>query len=1044
MIIEQLFENNKKPLNEVDPRNFDSDEDYYAAVNAPAKRRSAPSDYPYSQEQDDDYFREIFRKKREAAKKAEQDKDQGVAEEQVYESFYKVGRMLSERKMSEKEILDVFAQAEQGMTNKDTGANRTMLGRGKDVTGKAVTSAKDAITKVLSSIQNSTPVAGVDVAYDQATDAMAKALGPNSKVMDSIKKYRLLAKEYPKTQLFVKTALIALAGLATGGAGLPVIAGLTAAVDSAIKGEKLSSLVGKGAGAALMAMAAQEVNSMLKSPAGDVSAADSLAPGEQMVPADGAASGATGGAATGAEGFGGGTYTTMPGDQGGFIAQANGISFPDLKGLNPQITNWNNLPPGTELQLPPSGPNIGSVWDGSATGAGGNQFNLPAADAAQNAAADAKAAADYAAAGPAEKAEILKTTGTPPAAAPSQSGPIYRSPMQMTTQVAGIPVIPGVPLNPTQMMVADFAMQQGNQLSPAVQAAYDLAKRGAVRESVRFKTLPAEQMIDQKLTVLGWALNESVNRKQNQSVHLTNKGVYTVFENVDRYRKAIVEYTEPGREQIPNLLRPDAPGAPLATPDPQAAQPGMIGKGLNWLNKKAGEIGGALSTAGRQFTTGVTKEKLKMNWHQAGKPTDSDQLAAWLVTQKVPQDVVTDVFSKMGIPYTAPAALAANTGPNWDEVTGEPLSAKAKAEYEKFSPAQKAEIQQRIEKEKTSTSATTEPTAGTQAATRKIKPGSIDVSTGKPYTAAELAIYNADPAAAPTSAAAPADADANADTGAGAMGNMAGQLAKGGAAEPNTMVNTPVSKTNTAKPGNLNAEPAAATAKTTAGGPPGFDASNLMKQPGMEKYAKQAATTPAKTPNFAQQSGYAQINQPTSIKYTGMPGQTKTAATPATTANLPTGGGAGVKAAAQTPAAAKPIAVGTSKVGTDGAGYTWKGAQWVNNKTGRVATKQVAASLNKADDVAPPNNADAFANSGFKAPAMAETRIASALKKPVAEMLQMVETKEDVLRIKQFVDQTFAKYGAVTESTFAVRNKIIEHVTKVGARRRREIASRMV
>jgi hypothetical protein len=58
--------------------------------------------------------------------------------------------------------------------------------------------------------------------------------------------------------------------------------------------------------------------------------------------------------------------------------------------------------------------------------------------------------------------------------------------------------------------------------------------------------------------------------------------------------------------------------------------------------------------------------------------------------------------------------------------------------------------------------------------------------------------------AAPTAPAAPA-----ADPGAGAMGNMAGQLAKGGAAEPNTMANAPVSKTNTAKPGNPNAAPAA-------------------------------------------------------------------------------------------------------------------------------------------------------------------------------------------------------------------------------------------
>jgi hypothetical protein len=74
---------------------------------------------------------------------------------------------------------------------------------------------------------------------------------------------------------------------------------------------------------------------------------------------------------------------------------------------------------------------------------------------------------------------------------------------------------------------------------------------------------------------------------------------------------------------------------------------------------------------------------------------------------------------------------------------------------------------------------------------------------------------------------------------------------------------------------------------------------------------------------------------------------------------------------------------------------------------------------------------------------MAETRIATALKKPVAEMLQMVETKEDVYRIKQFVDDTFVRYGAVNESAFAVRNKIIEHVTQIGAQRRREHSQRM-
>ena len=65
-----------KTITEVNPHDFDSDEDYYAARNAPPKRRSAPSDYPYSPADDEAYFREIWRKNREA--KAKQDK--GVAE----------------------------------------------------------------------------------------------------------------------------------------------------------------------------------------------------------------------------------------------------------------------------------------------------------------------------------------------------------------------------------------------------------------------------------------------------------------------------------------------------------------------------------------------------------------------------------------------------------------------------------------------------------------------------------------------------------------------------------------------------------------------------------------------------------------------------------------------------------------------------------------------------------------------------------------------------------------------------------------------------
>ena len=112
-----------------------------------------------------------------------------------------------------------------------------------------------------------------------------------------------------------------------------------------------------------------------------------------------------------------------------------------------------------------------------------------------------------------------------------------------------------------------------------------------------------------------------------------------------------------------------------------------------------------------------------------------------------------------------------------------------------------------------------------------------------------------------------------------------------------------------------------------------------------------------------------------------------------------------------------------------------------------VARRQAARNAQAAKKPAAPNFGQQ--NTGYKSvnnvpktsDAMAETRIATALKKPVAEMLQMVETKEDVQRIKKFVDDTFVKHGAVNESAFTVRNQILELVTQVGAQRRRDFAA---
>jgi hypothetical protein len=143
---------------------------------------------------------------------------------------------------------------------------------------------------------------------------------------------------------------------------------------------------------------------------------------------------------------------------------------------------------------------------------------------------------------------------------------------------------------------------------------------------------------------------------------LTHKGVVTVIENVDRYRRALLKELDamgPNRTNIPAVPRQDMPDAPQAG----AVKPGMIGKGLNWLDKTAGKVGGYLSKQAQNFTRKVTAAKLKTEWEQKGHQTDSDWIASFLAQQGVPQEAITDVYGKMGIPYTAAAAVPNGTQP---------------------------------------------------------------------------------------------------------------------------------------------------------------------------------------------------------------------------------------------------------------------------------------------------------------------------------------------------------------------------------------------
>ncbi len=633
-----------------------------------------------------------------------------LLEDPVYRSFKQVGRYIAERRMSEKEILQVFADAEAGMTNTATGTNRTMLGRGKDKATDLAASIRDSVGKVLSSIQNSVPVSAVDTAYDQATDALAGlAGGQKGQVMQAIKKYRMLVKKYPKSAGFAKAALVAITGLATGGAGLPAIAGLTYALDAAIKGEKLSSVLGKGAGAAALAWAGQSI-------AGAVSGGDPVAAASGTDPVSNLVTPDKFPAADLP------TYTVQAGDTLSQIAQDNGVSVKELIGLNPQLAdatgatggqsmNPDVIFPGQEITLPPesgSGTYDGGVGTSAGTQADIASGQIPDSAISQGPQINTQAIA-AATPGPApanlglvdrllyfqsqglehseffnpntQKYDIYQigtdgqrigpfVTGIEPSAGGSGGGTANQIAQTMSGKAPDgstlerfIPQKDGSWIDASTGKVADQA-----KLDLAREKILDFMElrnnATSVRESVQHKILTFEQLIDQKRTEMSWTLNESIGRKNNSFV-LTTQGTYAVFENVERYRRAMLELAGVPGSTRPALYRPDAPDA--ATPAPAAKKPGLLSRGLS-------RVGGALSTFGRQFTTNVTKEKLKMNWHQKGKPSDSDQLAAWLVTQGVPQDVVSSIYKKMGLPVAGstdsaqtPTTKPVRTAADWQK-----------------------------------------------------------------------------------------------------------------------------------------------------------------------------------------------------------------------------------------------------------------------------------------------------------------------------------------------------------------------------------------
>lgn len=193
----------------------------------------------------------------------------------VVEGIYKTFEPLMEAALNPAQIQQIFQQVEQGATA--AGGNRTLAGKGVD-TAKQV---NDTINKVGTWLQNTTPVQGFDAKFEQLKQSVRSKMGEDSKIIQGIDKLGQLAKDNPGKTAAIIGILTTIASFAGTPAAGAVVGGILRGTTELLKGEKLSTTIGKGLkGAAygwMIGKSLQEIGGLLRD--GISFVADKLYPG---------------------------------------------------------------------------------------------------------------------------------------------------------------------------------------------------------------------------------------------------------------------------------------------------------------------------------------------------------------------------------------------------------------------------------------------------------------------------------------------------------------------------------------------------------------------------------------------------------------------------------------------------------------------------------------------------------------------------------------------------------------------------------------------
>lgn len=582
----------------------------------------------------------------------------------IVEGIYNDLKPLIEASLTSDQVQQLFKGVEQNVSA--TGNNRTMVGKGKDAVGEV----NAVISKVGNWLQNTTPVKGADEKFEQLKSKVSTKFPDLEKQLSGLGAWM---KENPGKSAAIIGVVTAIAGLATGPVGGALAGQILRGSAELIKGEKLSTAAGKGIKTAAIGAAVGGIASAFASDAGEALPPAEMAKVEKLVtqysPED---------------------HEYRPG--AGSKVEVYNLEGTKVAAVDVKSTGFSGKDfvdrVNSTVETPAEAPAEAPVRDLTTRSSGTSA--APEVSKEAPAATDAAPSKEVAKAGgkavDSASSDLAQQIMTDPEIGDRMSKAAVDSIANINDQAAK------AAWADVQKQVDSGELTDHKRLSSALHKAlnksFDDFGMNPTGPGSEFSKRAAREILakakdtESLLAALQAAKKES---RMFTGKKLSEGQVYLLFDRVCSTNNRMLSEGK--------IWEADSAAAP---------------KMSTWdkIKTKASEFG-------KNLTTKVTASKLNSAWKSAGQPTDSEEIAAFLVKQGVNAEVVdkTYVDMKLPKPKAAQAPAAKEPAAGQDAATDAPAQSSTATDAEAPVAAKPTVEKPAVSTPATDTDTTPQPTA---------------------------------------------------------------------------------------------------------------------------------------------------------------------------------------------------------------------------------------------------------------------------------------------------------------------------------------------